>query len=104
MRLCLLGAFGSGGLLPVPRDSRLAMATIVEYNPSKQAVNAYPRWIISPLFPSPCCTSEMEPVGRQLEEDGWPFFYKRCRVCGYTVRRFHMSPDSFVERWKASAN
>lgn len=62
------------------------MATIVEYNPNSNAANAYPRRIISPPFASPCCMSEMKQVGKLMKEDGWSFFYKRCGVCGYTVR------------------
>ena len=31
----------------------------------------------------------MERIGEMRPgEGGWPFFYKRCRVCGYTVREF----------------
>jgi hypothetical protein len=26
--------------------------------------------------------------GMQRGEGGWPYFYKRCQVCGYTVREF----------------
>jgi hypothetical protein len=37
----------------------------------------------------------MEQVG-DVEEDGnWLYVYKRCRVCGYTVRHFlMMSPKA----------
>lgn len=64
-----------------------AMGTIVEYSAHKQAVNAYPARIVSPPSPSGCCASSMEQVGRIRDEDGWPFVYHRCEVCGYTVRR-----------------
>jgi hypothetical protein len=31
----------------------------------------------------------MERIGEMRPgEGGWPFFYKRCGVCGYTVREF----------------
>lgn len=64
------------------------MATIVEYSTHKRAINAYPRKIISPPFPSRCCPSSTEPVGKVQEEQGWPFVYYRCKVCGFTVRHF----------------
>jgi len=41
----------------------------------------------------------MEQVGKVEEEKGWPFFYKRCRVCGYTIRHFlSRSPELVQER------
>jgi hypothetical protein len=64
-----------------------AVATIVEYSAQKQAVNGYPAKIVSPPSPSGCCASSMEQVGTIRDENGWPFVYHRCGVCGYTVRR-----------------
>ncbi len=64
------------------------MPTIVEYSAVKRPLNAYPTCIISPPFPSPCCQTHMEQIGAQEEDQGWPFFYTRCRLCGYTVRQF----------------
>ena len=64
-----------------------AVATIVEYSAHMQAVNAYPAKIVSPPSPSGCCASSMEQVGRIRDENGWPYVYHRCGVCGYTVRR-----------------
>ena len=71
------------------------MANIVEYDERRTTLNAYPDRIISPPHPSECCFSGMEQVG-DVEEDGnWLFIYKRCRTCGYTVRRFlMMSPKA----------
>lgn len=72
------------------------MASIVEYTSHKRPLNAYPERIISPPSPSLCCQTQMERVGTQEEENGWPFFYKRCRDCGYTVRHFlPMNPELF---------
>lgn len=66
------------------------MASIVEYDERKSAINAYPERIVSPPQPNDCCPSGMEQVG-DVEEDGnWLYVYKRCRVCGYTVRHFLM--------------
>ncbi len=72
-----------------------ATATIVEYHERRGTLNAYPDRIISPPHPSECCSLRMEQVG-DVEEDGsWLFVYKRCRTCGYTVRRFlMMSPKA----------
>ncbi|MBI2902903.1 MAG: hypothetical protein HYY12_04880 [Candidatus Methylomirabilis oxyfera] len=71
------------------------MASIVEYNERKAAENAYPERIISPPQPNDCCFSGMKQLG-DVEEDGnWLYVYKRCRVCGYTVRNFlMMSPKA----------
>lgn len=62
-------------------------ASIVEYDTQEQAVNAYPAKIVSPPSPSGCCVSSMEQVGRIRDENGWPYVYHRCAVCGFTVRR-----------------
>lgn len=64
-----------------------AVATIIEYSAHKQAVNAYPARIVSPPSPSGCCASSMEQVGKIRDENGWPFVYHRCGICGYAVRR-----------------
>lgn len=63
------------------------VGTIVEYSAHKQAVNGYPAKIVSPPSPSGCCTSSMDQVGTIRDENGWPFIYQRCGVCGFTVRR-----------------
>ncbi len=61
--------------------------TIVRYDPDTKPKDRYPREIVSPPSPSACCLEEMKRTGKmEREEGGWPYFYKRCRVCGYTVR------------------
>jgi hypothetical protein len=62
------------------------MATIIEYTDHKKPVNNYPKRIISPLSPSPCCYSKMEQIGVEQHEEGWSFIYKRCKMCGFAVR------------------
>jgi hypothetical protein len=62
------------------------MATIVEYTDEKKPTNAYPKRIVSPREPGPCCVSKMEQIGTEQREQGWTFIYKRCRKCGFTVR------------------
>lgn len=64
------------------------MATIVEYRTDMRSINAYPVRIISPPFPSQCCEFFSEQLGEIQEENGWPFVYQHCILCGYTIRRF----------------
>jgi hypothetical protein len=65
------------------------LLTIVRYDPKCRPEDRYPKEIISPPNPSSCCTGRMERIGRmQTGEAGWPFFYKRCQICGYAVRQF----------------
>jgi hypothetical protein len=64
------------------------MATIVTYNARQAPYNGYPERIVSPLFPRSCCVTQMERVGEMEWEEGLPYYYRRCRTCGYTVRCF----------------
>lgn len=65
------------------------MASIVEYSSSKKPLNGYPKRIISPSCPQSCCAAQMVQVGRvQENERGFPFYYRRCQACGFTVRYF----------------
>lgn len=77
------------------KRERKETRTIVKYTTEKAARNAYPRRIISPPSPSPCCATQMEQVGQIQRGDRWPYFYKRCRICGFTVR--HILPVPKVE-------
>jgi hypothetical protein len=62
------------------------MPTIVKYTDQQRSENEYPRRIVSPSRPGPCCFSEMAEVGNAKEEGRWVFQYRRCRTCGFTVR------------------
>lgn len=62
------------------------MSTIVEYTKSKPPTDRYPRRIVSPPQPAPCCFSDMEEIGEMVREGNWEFQYRRCRTCGFTVR------------------
>lgn len=65
------------------------MKTIVQYDGKRRPLNRYPKRIISPPSPSRCCLTEMRRIGEaQVGEGDLPFFYKRCSICGYTVREF----------------
>jgi hypothetical protein len=65
------------------------MDNIVEYRSDVPPENDYPRKIVSPVAPAPCCLVSMAPVGRNAIDGMWRFHYKRCSVCGYTVRCFY---------------
>jgi len=65
------------------------MGTIVKYSAEEAPVNQYPTYIVSPPHPSPCCLSNMEQIGRADKVDEQDsFYYSRCKVCGFTVRKF----------------
>jgi len=65
------------------------MDNIVEYRTDLPPSNEYPRRIVSPLTPSPCCQANMTRVGHSAIDATWRFYYKRCSMCGYTVRCFY---------------
>ncbi|HSB69197.1 MAG TPA: hypothetical protein VLT62_07695 [Candidatus Methylomirabilis sp.] len=65
------------------------MQNIIEYRDDRAPANEYPRRIVSPTTPSPCCVERMERIGRSGIDANWRFYYKRCAVCGYTVRCFY---------------
>ncbi len=62
------------------------MPTIVEYTDQQPPRNEFPARIVSPTRSSTCCFSHMQAVGEVQREGQWEYEYRRCRVCGYTVR------------------
>jgi hypothetical protein len=64
------------------------MENIIEFRNDLPAVNQYPRHIVSPTAPSPCCMGGMERIGDAQSDEAGQFYYTRCPVCGYSVRRF----------------
>jgi hypothetical protein len=71
--------------------------SIVEYTDRKTALTEYPERIVSPPSPSACCLEvNREQVGEVEVQDGETYFYKRCRVCGHTVKFF------FTPRYKST--
>lgn len=66
--------------------------TIVEYTDEKAPINEYPRRIVSPTRGKSCCARNMEQIGGIKGEERRDYFYRRCRVCGYTVRHFIPTP------------
>ncbi len=76
------------------------MATIVEYQDQAEPVNEYPARIVSPSRASACCAGNMERLGEGRIEGLWRYVYKRCRLCGYTVRCFYaISWVALAEKW-----
>jgi rubrerythrin len=66
--------------------------TIVEYSDEKRPANMYPQLIVSPTKGKSCCAQNMEQIGGIEREENRVYFYRRCRVCGYTVRHFLAAP------------
>jgi len=65
----------------------LRPATIVEYTDRTPPRNDYPVRIVSPLLPAPCCASAMAEIGDPQTDGLLLFQYRRCPVCGFTVRK-----------------
>jgi hypothetical protein len=60
---------------------------IIRYTDKESPRNDYPKKIVSPVNPSPCCADEnRELVGNVKEIDGFKFCYKICRDCGHAVK------------------
>lgn len=68
------------------------MATIVEYNDKRPPLNMYPKRIVSPVQAKACCARKMEQIGGIEREGERSYFYRRCKMCGYTVRHFLSAP------------
>lgn len=67
-------------------------ATIVEYTDEKPPMNMYPNQIVSPTQGKVCCARNMEQIGGVRREEKRSYFYRRCRICGFTVRHFLSAP------------
>ena len=60
---------------------------IIRYTDNETPRNEYPKKIVSPVNPSPCCADEnRELVGNVKEIDGFKFCYKICQDCGHAVK------------------
>ena len=69
-------------------DKREVAKTIVRYTTAEAPCNGYPRRIVSPPLAGSCCLDEMVPLGSVHWDDELPYIYRRCGVCGHTVRHF----------------
>ncbi len=68
---------------------------IIRYSDNEKPRNDYPRRIVSPVRPSPCCSEESRTmVGTMREVDGFKFCYKVCDDCGHAVRFYFPATDS----------
>jgi hypothetical protein len=76
--------------------------TIVEYTDENPPINLYPKRIVSPTRGNTCCAMNMEQVGEIKQGDKRSYVYRRCRVCGYTVRHFLSAPvpDASGPSWE----
>ena len=74
---------------------------IIRYTDEEKPRNDYPRRIISPARPSPCCSDETRVrSGSVREVDGFKFCYKICQGCGHAVRFYFPATDSTSEAVK----
>ncbi len=64
------------------------MSTIVIYSETEKPENRYPRLIVSPPNPGPCCLEHMQQVGKEHGEELGDYVYKRCAACGFTVKYY----------------
>ncbi len=63
--------------------------SIIVYTNAQKPRNDYPKRIISPPFPSACCTDANRlRIGKIYEELGRNYYYKMCKVCGHTVKYY----------------
>ncbi len=64
------------------------MSTIVVYSETEKPANRYPKVIVSPPNPGPCCFERMRQVGKEHGEEQGDYVYKRCATCGFTVKYY----------------
>ena len=63
---------------PDAKANRMIVRNIIRYTDDQQPRNDYPRKIISPVHPSPCCRDEnRELIGPAKEIEGFKFCYAR---------------------------
>jgi hypothetical protein len=68
---------------------------IIVYSTSEKPKNDYPKRIVSPPYPSKCCTEEnREVVGSTKEIEGFKFCYKICQRCGHAVKYYFPAVES----------
>ena len=71
---------------------------IIRYTDEESPRNDYPRRIVSPLKPSPCCKDDTRvKVGNTREVDGFKFCYKICKKCGHAVKFFFPATQTTSE-------
>ncbi len=74
---------------PLQTGPRPVIKSIIVYTKDQKPRNEYPKRIVSPPYPAACCTdANRERIGKIHEELGRNYYYKRCRVCGHTVKYY----------------
>jgi len=58
----------------------------ITWSDRKQVMEG-PERIVSPTHPGPCCATQMETTGHPHYEARCSWQVRRCRVCGFTVRK-----------------
>ena len=75
--------------------AKRVVRNIIRYCDDEKPKNEYPKRIVSPSRPSPCCTDEnREIVGNMREVDGFKFCYKICGECGHAVKFYFPAVES----------
>jgi len=78
------------------QGERPEIKSIIVYTTEQKPKNLYPRKIISPPFPSKCCTDANRlRVGKIYEELGRSYYYKVCKVCGHAVKYYFNRETEF---------
>jgi len=70
--------------------------SIITYTSEQKPKNLYPRKIISPPYPSKCCTNANRMrVGKIYEELSRHYYYKVCKACGHAVKYYFNKETEF---------
>jgi hypothetical protein len=92
-------------LRPADQKPQRNLRSIIVYTDAEPPANHYPRKIVSPVSPKPCCTdANRELVGNIKEVDGFKFCYRICTICGHAVRYFYpavRTNDQAVREYRA---
>jgi len=92
-------------LRPAEQKPHRNLRNIIRYTDDQTPKNLYPKRIISPSIPKPCCTdANREIVGNVRVIDGFKFCYKICKECGHAVRYFYpavKNNDDAVRQYRA---
>ena len=78
------------------QGDRPKIKSIIIYTSDQKPKNLYPRKIISPPFPSKCCTNANRlRVGKIYEELSRHYYYKVCKACGHAVKYYFNKETEF---------
>ncbi len=75
--------------------SRRLPKNIISYSTELKPRNDYPKKIVSPPYPSSCCTDDNRiVVGNVREVEGFKFCYTICEECGHAVKYYFPAVES----------